>query len=53
MGTSLPDALEKIQYYLENEDERKEIAARGQRKVEQGFSYRERIKDMMDVVQSE
>ncbi|MEZ3506467.1 MAG: glycosyltransferase [Lachnospiraceae bacterium] len=36
---SLQDCLAKIAYYLTHEEERKQIAARGQRKVQEKFSY--------------
>ena len=37
---SLGECLDKIVYYLTHEEERKQIAAAGQRKVRELFSYR-------------
>ena len=48
--TSLDDALDKIRYYIEYEDERKKIAESGRKKIEAGFTYFERIRDMLDIV---
>ena len=39
MYTSREDLINKVQYYLINEDERIAIAIRGQKKIEQEFSY--------------
>ena len=39
MYTSREDLLAKADYYLHNEDERIDIAIRGQQKIEQEFSY--------------
>lgn len=36
---SLEDCLDKIEYYLIHEEERRQIAANGQRKVQERFSY--------------
>lgn len=47
--TDQEDALLKIDYYLSNDDERKRIAANGKNKVEQCFSYKDRIKDMLEI----
>ncbi|MCM1156653.1 MAG: DUF3880 domain-containing protein [Roseburia sp.] len=37
---SLDECMEKIRYYLQNDTERKAIAAAGKRKVQEMFSYR-------------
>lgn len=47
MYTSLSDAVEKCRYYMEHEEERKEIARRGYEKVKNRFTYRERISQML------
>lgn len=39
MYTGRDDLINKIHYYLNNEDERINIAIRGQKKIEQEFSY--------------
>lgn len=36
---SLEDCLDKIEYYLSHEEERRQIAANGQKKVQERFSY--------------
>lgn len=43
MYTSLEDGVEKCQYYMENEKERKEIAKKGYRKVKEVFRYEDRL----------
>ena len=39
MYTSREDLFNKVEYYLHNEDERIDIAIRGQKKIQQEFSY--------------
>lgn len=46
MYTSLEEAAEKCQYYLEHEKERKEIAKRGYQKVKEAFRYEDRLRFM-------
>jgi len=43
------DLLEKTRYYLENENERQEIAARGYRKVKEHHTYRHRVEEMLRI----
>ncbi len=47
MFESIPDLLEKIDYYLRHDDERREIAKRGHDKVAECYSYDVRIKQML------
>lgn len=47
---SLEDAIMKCRYYLEHEEERKEIAKRGYEKVKQAFSYEERLDTIFEIV---
>ena len=49
MYTSLEDAVAKCEYYLEHEDERKEIAKRGYEKVKRQFGYEGRIRRMLEM----
>jgi spore maturation protein CgeB len=42
----LEECMEKIAYYLEHEEERKQIAAAGAGKVKERFSYRERVPEI-------
>lgn len=46
MYTSIEDAVMKCRYYLEHEEERKQIAANGYRKVCELFGYEDRIRAM-------
>ena len=50
MYTSLQDAAEKCDYYLEHEDERRQIAKNGYEKVKQFFGYESRLKEMLKFV---
>jgi hypothetical protein len=50
---SLEECMEKIAYYLEHEEERKEIAAAGFRKVKERFSYREGLSRVFSCDDSE
>lgn len=44
------DMLRKINYYLRNEEERKEIAWRGQKKIEKEFSYIIQLQKMFNTM---
>ena len=46
MYTSLEDAVAKCIYYLEHDDERKEIAKRGYQKVCELFTYEDRLREI-------
>ena len=48
--SSVDEALSQIDYYLEHEDERMEIAENGMNKIKQYFSYIDRIGDMLELV---
>lgn len=50
MFESREDMLIKAAYYLENEEERKEIAYRGWKKVQEQFSYEKQLKKMVAVI---
>lgn len=45
-----PDMLEKIEYFLTHEKERREIAANGCRKVSDGFSYAQAFEEILGLV---
>ena len=47
------DLVEKAGYYLEHEEERKQIARNGYRKVKGVHSYRERLKTMLAILEEE
>lgn len=47
----LQDCIDKIAYYLEHEEERKEIARAGQRKVRELFSYQKKLKEILQIVE--
>ncbi len=47
---SLEDCLNKIEYYLANEEERKAIALSGQRKVKDQHSFLAHFKEILDFV---
>lgn len=49
MYTSLEDAVMKCEYYLEHDEERKQIAKRGYQKVKELFGYEDRIQTMLEV----
>lgn len=49
MAFSPEDMIEKTGYYLEHEDERKEIARRGQEKVLRDFSYEKLLKEVLTI----
>ncbi len=50
---SLENLCEKVEYYLEHEEERKRIAWNGYRKVREKHSYIERIHTILDTVACE
>ena len=43
------DMIEKTGYYLEHEDERKEIARRGQEKVLREFDYKDKLEEILAI----
>ena len=47
MYSSLEDAIAKADYYLENEDVRKQIAAAGFEKIKREFRYEDRIEALL------
>ena len=44
------DLIWKINYYLEHEEERMEIAKNGQRKVQELYTWKQRIEDIMEIM---
>ena len=46
---SREDLLEKTAYYLEHEEERREIALRGWEKVQQRFTYEIQLRKMLAI----
>ncbi len=49
MFYSLEDCLEKIDYYLDHEDERKDIALIGRKAVQERFKYRDQLRKLLDM----
>lgn len=47
---SREDLMDKIEYYLAHEDERRAIAENGHRKVLQGHTYKDRIREIVRIV---
>lgn len=47
------DLKEKVQYYLEHEEERKEIAKNGYEKVKRWHDYRTRLQKILEIVWNE
>ena len=47
---SRQDLMDKIDYYLEHEDERKAIALNGYKKVKENHNYRVRLEEILHVV---
>ena len=47
---SIEDAVEKAGYYLAHEDERRQIAENGYRKVKEQHNYRVKIQEMLGTV---
>lgn len=48
---SIPDMMDKIQYYLKNEKERTEIARNGLEKVRAEHTYRQRFEEMLSILE--
>lgn len=48
--TDIDDLIKKCNYYLAHDDERKEIARNGQRKVEKLFSYQKQLDMIIKIV---
>lgn len=46
---SIPDLLNKIEYYLEHEDERIAIAKSGQEKVKKHHSYKKKLEELISL----
>ena len=47
MYTSIEDAIAKAEFYLSNDDLRKEIAAAGFEKIKDNFRYEDRIEILL------
>jgi spore maturation protein CgeB len=47
---SLSDMMDKIQYYLEHDRERQEIAGNGYKKVSQNHTYEQRFAEIFDIL---
>ena len=47
---SRQDLMDKIDYYLEHEDERLQIAENGYKKVKEYHNYKVRLEEILDVV---
>ena len=47
---SREDLLEKIDYYLAHDDERRQIAASGHEKIAQAHTFDHRVREILDVV---
>lgn len=47
------ELVEKVDYYLKHDDERKEIAKRGQQKVLECYTYEKKLKNLMKWVEGE
>ncbi len=43
------DLLQKVDYYLKNEDERRQIAKNGHDKIAAGHTYRHRVREMLSL----
>lgn len=48
--TSREDLYNKIQYYLEHDDERKDIAKNGCKRVREGHTYEKRLAEMLGTI---
>ena len=46
---SLPDLERKVAYYLEHEEERRQIAENGYRKVCESFTYDIALRELLDI----
>ena len=47
MAYTPEDMIQKTAYYLQHEDERKEIALNGQKKVFENFAYTKLLQDIL------
>lgn len=47
------ELVEKVDYYLNHDDERREIARRGQQKVLECYTYEKKLKNLMKWVEGE
>ncbi|WP_026650970.1 CgeB family protein [Butyrivibrio proteoclasticus] len=47
---SRADLMDKIDYYLEHDDERRAIAEHGHDKVRAGHTYEQRVREILDIV---
>lgn len=45
------DLIEKIHYYLEHEEERMQIAGNGQKKVRECYTWKQRVEDIMAIME--
>lgn len=50
MYESREDLVDKIKYYLEHEEERKQIAKNGQKKIQEHFTYDKQLRRIMNQV---
>lgn len=50
MYTDMEDLTQKVEWYLQHDEERAAIARAGHRKVKEQFSMRDRLKDMLKIV---
>ncbi|MBD5537118.1 MAG: glycosyltransferase [Lachnospiraceae bacterium] len=51
MYTDMADLMQKVDYYLQHEEERKAIAKAGREKIMAQFSLRDRLSDMLRIVE--
>ena len=51
MYTDMADLVQKADYYLKHEEERKAIAKAGREKVAAQFCLQERLADMLHIVE--
>ncbi len=51
MYTDMADLTDKVKYYLEHDEERKQIAGNGYRKVKEAFGLVERVEGMLAVLE--
>ena len=50
MYTDMADLLAKVEYYLSHDEERKQIAESGRRKIEAEYCLTKRVKEMLTVI---
>ena len=48
---SYGDLMDKVDYYLSHDKERREIAANGYEKVKQGHTFKERVDEILRVIE--